>query len=396
MPTALAALASEPPGAAPVPHPAGIGGLPKVLLLVSELEDYTIAFANGLARHVRVVLGVPGRQYAGLSEWFDPAVDLRLLDWPRHRSLSNPRFLLSLLALVHRERPDVIHLLSNNTLWLNLIAPFWRGIPLVTTVHDVTIHPGDAQTATLPGWAPWLMARQSPHLVVHGPALKDAALRRFGKAAGRVHVLSHPAIVRYAELARRENLSPRRGAPFTVLLFGRIYAYKGLDLLVRAEALVPGTTPLRIVIAGRGDDPEGLSDGMGDHARYDIRHRFIPDREVAQLFLDANVVVLPYAEASQSGVLHLACAFGKPVLVTDVGELGATVRSRDIGLVVPPGDAPALARAMERLSADALLRRRLGANARRWAEGDNAPEAVGASAARLYRSILSGESTHGT
>src|SRR5690606_20156702 len=100
----------------------------KALLLVSELEDYTISYANGVARHISVIVGVPHRNYARLASWFDPSVDLRLLDWPRHSSLTNPNFLLALTKLIRQERPDLIHLLSNSTLWLNFAAPFWRPI----------------------------------------------------------------------------------------------------------------------------------------------------------------------------------------------------------------------------------------------------------------------------
>lgn len=107
----------------------------KALLLVSELEDYTISFASGVAQHLNVVLAVPRRRYAHLASSIDPAVDLHLLDWPRHRSLSNPWFLYQLTRLIRRERPNLIHLLSNSTLWLNLAVPFWRPIPLVTTIH---------------------------------------------------------------------------------------------------------------------------------------------------------------------------------------------------------------------------------------------------------------------
>ncbi|MGO7206232.1 glycosyltransferase, partial [Rhizobium ruizarguesonis] len=135
----------------------------KALLLVSELEDYTISFASGVAQHLDVVLAVPRRRYAHLASSIDPAVDLHLLDWPRHRSLSNPWFLYQLTRLIRRERPNLIHLLSNSTLWLNLAVPFWRPIPLVTTIHNVEIHPGDSDTRTLPGWAPELMVKQSGH-----------------------------------------------------------------------------------------------------------------------------------------------------------------------------------------------------------------------------------------
>ena len=110
--------------------------------------------------------------------------------------------------------------------------------------------------------------------------------------------------------------------------------------------------------------------------------------EVAQLFLDADVVALPYVEASQSGVLNVAAAFGKPVVVTDVGELRATVEPNGLGLVVPPRDPQALAEALERLAAEPRLAAALGARARAWAEGPNAPEAVGREAADLYRRVV--------
>lgn len=360
----------------------------KVMLLVTDLEDYTIAFANGLAQHANVLLAVPRRQYEALATWIDPMVDLRLLDWPRHRSPANLRLLGQLWWLARREKPDVIHLLSNNSLWLNLLAPLWRDRPLVATVHDVTLHPGDRDTARLPAWGPRLMARQSSHLVVHGKGLQARARDAFGKYAGTVHVLPHPAMPRYADLAQHKGLSRRTDGTFRVLMFGRIFAYKGLNLLIEAERLLPDMQDLRVVIAGRGDDPANMTDRMGDPAKYDIRHRFIPDREVAQLFLDADVVVLPYVEASQSGVLHIAGTFGKPVIATDVGELGPVVRDHHLGLVVPPKDAGALAEAIRRLAADPALRGKLGSAARAFAEGDNSPTAVGARADRLYRAIL--------
>ncbi|MGO7538941.1 glycosyltransferase family 4 protein [Rhizobium ruizarguesonis] len=362
----------------------------KALLLVSELEDYTISFASGVAQHLNVVLAVPRRRYAHLASSIDPAVDLHLLDWPRHRSLSNPWFLYQLTRLIRRERPNLIHLLSNSTLWLNLAVPFWRPIPLVTTIHDVEIHPGDSDTRTLPGWAPELMVKQSGHLVVHGEGLKRLVLDRYSRSADCVHVLSHPSILRYAELARRQKMAPREAdGTIRVLLFGRIFAYKGLEHLVRAEAMLKDVLPnLRITVAGRGDNPLIFQPLMGDAGRYDIRNRFIEDAEVAQLFLDTDIVVLPYTEASQSGVLNLAAAFGKPVIVTDVGELRGTVQPNGLGMVVPPGDAKELAAAIRTLADNGELRNNFGANALEWAKGPNSPERVGAQAAAVYREVV--------
>ena len=361
----------------------------KAMLLVSELEDYAISYANGLAQHIEVVLAVPRRRFAHLTRWLDPAVDVRLLDWPRHRSPANPLFLFRLSRLIRRERPSLIHLLSNTTLWLNFAAPFWGRTPIVTTVHDVDVHPGDRETSVVPGWATRLIVSQSDHVVVHGDALRELAAERFDKPPDRVHVLSHPAIGRYADLARAEGM--QRKAPdgsFTVLLFGRIFAYKGLEQLIGAERALGDRIPgLRIVVAGRGDDPRSLQHLMGDPGRYTILSRFIEDCEVARLFLDADVVVLPYIEASQSGVLNVAATFGVPLVVTDVGELRPTVEGAGMGLVVAPNDSNCLATALALLAERHDLRTDLGRNARAWATGPNAPATVGARAAELYAHI---------
>lgn len=361
----------------------------KILLICSEPVDYTIAWANGLAPHAEVIAILPRQRYDHLREWIDPRVTLMLIDWPRTRSLLNIAFLWQLTRRVRDVQPDVIHLLSNTTVWLNAAVPFWGDIPVVTTVHDVALHPGDRETARLPAWSSRLMARQSSHLVVHGAGLKSAAEQAFRKSEGHVHVFQHPGIARYAQLATRLGLS-RSSAPdaFVVLLFGRIFAYKGLTTLLRAEACLGDRIPnLRIVIAGRGDNPDDYRHLMGDRARYDIRHGFVEDAVAAQLFTDADLVVLPYDEASQSGVLHLATTFGKPILATDVGELRATIEPNGLGRIVPPGRPDLLADAMAELAADPDTRARLAANARAWSDGANAPTTIGQSATALYRQL---------
>src|SRR5207253_4105308 len=107
--------------------------------------------------------------------------------------------------------------------------------------------------------------------------------------------------------------------------------------------------------AGRGDADieEELRRASDDDPRLhvEIGHASIPRK--TELFRETSVVVLPYTSfASQSGVLHDAYAHGRPVVVTDVGALGDTVREDGTGLVVPPGDPVALGRAIASLLAD--------------------------------------------
>jgi glycosyltransferase involved in cell wall biosynthesis len=362
----------------------------KAVLVSADPVDYTIAVVNGLAHHVEVHALLSRKHYEHLQRWIDPRVKVELLDWPRTRSPSYPAFLWRLTRIIDSKEPDVVHLLSNTSLWFNLAMPVWRQRPLVTTVHDVTLHPGDKDTARLPGWGNRLMAKQSPHLIVHGDGLHKAASNTFNKPESHIHSIPHPAIRRYADLAKEAGL--RRSRPsneFVVLLFGRIFAYKGLSTLIEAEKQLSDDLPeLRLVIAGRGDNPNDLKHLMGHPERYEIQQGFIEDIDVAQKFVDADLVVLPYDEASQSGVLHLAAAFGKPVVVSDTGELKATVEPPRIGLVVPPRAPSQLATTMLKLARDPNLLTQLGENAIKWSESQNAPSSIGGMTAELYRKIV--------
>ena len=111
----------------------------------------------------------------------------------------------------------------------------------------------------------------------------------------------------------------------------------------------------KMIIAGRGDMSVAQA-AAGEHPeRFDLRPRRIDDLETAQLFTDADVLVLPYIEASQSGVLAIAPSFGLPVVASNIGEIGEVVRLTGMGLTVPPADPAALAGALrEVLENDAL------------------------------------------
>jgi glycosyltransferase involved in cell wall biosynthesis len=111
-----------------------------------------------------------------------------------------------------------------------------------------------------------------------------------------------------------------------------------------------------LVVAGDFyEDPapyRALATKAGDSVR--LREGYQSDEDVEALFRAADVVVLPYRSATQSGVTHVAYALGVPVITTDVGGLAETVRPGETGLVVPPEDPAALAGAVVRYFADGL------------------------------------------
>ena len=173
-----------------------------------------------------------------------------------------------------------------------------------------------------------------------------------------------------------------------VLFFGRIYPYKGLDVLIKSMALVTRQfSDIRVVIAGEGDNFSNYRRQMVDPKFFEVRNRYIPDKEAAQLFIDADIVVLPYVEASQSGVLAIANAFAKPVIVTNVGELGRAVVDGVSGLVVPPADERSLADAILKLATNAAIRARLGNAGQALADQTASPDVVAEKAMAIYTRV---------
>jgi glycosyltransferase involved in cell wall biosynthesis len=166
----------------------------------------------------------------------------------------------------------------------------------------------------------------------------------------------------YKEIAVGEGLRRPDDGVFRILFFGRICEYKGLGYLLSAvEMLERCSTPVKLVISGSGD-LSPYRDRLSRLSSVEVHNNFVSAREAARLFAEADVLALPYIEASQSGVLMIAMTFGLPVVATGVGEIGETVSRTGMGLVVPPRHTVQLADALDRVREEAGLHRSLAAN----------------------------------
>jgi glycosyltransferase involved in cell wall biosynthesis len=138
----------------------------------------------------------------------------------------------------------------------------------------------------------------------------------------------------------------------TVLFFGYVRAYKGLNYLLRAMPLVLERVDVDLLIVGEFYDDRQRYDriieetGTGEHVRIVSEH--VPDESVGEYFSASDLVVLPYVSATQSGITQIAFAFGLPVVSTDVGGLTEVVRDGETGYIVRPGDEKDLAAAIVR------------------------------------------------
>lgn len=149
------------------------------------------------------------------------------------------------------------------------------------------------------------------------------------------------------------------GGPLVCI--GRLLPYKGVDVFVAAlRMLADRGMPAPAVIGGEGVGAELVPDGV---PRLELVPGHVSDEEYAAIIDRCSAVVLPYREATQSGVLAHAFAAGRPVIATDVGALPEYVDETN-GYLVPPGDAAALAEAIATHVGDAERARELAAGAR--------------------------------
>lgn len=364
----------------------------RIACLPTGPDEYAVAVANALAGTATVELIAPLPMAERYGADLDPRLGLTALPWPRHRDPRNLALIARVRARLHAFRPDVVHFLGDSVSWLALALPLLRRWPLVVTVHDVAYHPGDVQSRRVPMTTVRLLRRAATALVAHGDGLA-AELRQLGfdPPAG-IHVVRHLALDRHRRLAERAGL--RRSPPdgtFRVLFFGRAMSYKGLPVLIEAADRVVTELPrARFVVAGTGPDLDRLRPELARRPFFEVRDRYVPDPEVAQLFLDTDLVVLPYIEASQSGVAALAAAFGVPVVATDTGELGELVRATGMGPVVASGDAAALADAVLGLARAPGRRAACADAARAAAQGPLAPAAIAQALGHVHAAALAG------
>jgi glycosyltransferase involved in cell wall biosynthesis len=258
---------------------------------------------------------------------------------------------------------DVVHFQWLDVQWLD--AHLLPKRPVVLTAHDLLPREPRLGQAS----AQRRLYEAVDALIVHSEYGRRQLVDVLSVDSSKVHVIHHGAFEHLTRQAAEQPLPGelQRVQVPVVLFFGLLRPYKGVEVLLQAWR---GCNGAELWIVGRSRMPiEPLRAAAPRNVRF--VPRFVSDAELPAYFRRADVVVIPYSRTErfdQSGVLATALAFGKAVVLTDVGGFGE-VAAAGAARLVPPDDPGALRQAFSDLLGDHAARERLAAAARAAAAG---------------------------
>jgi glycosyltransferase involved in cell wall biosynthesis len=310
----------------------------RIAVLATHFADYSFELASELANEHEVLLVADGRNFADECGDLIPGAGVRLMLLDQSRRDRRLFTELRVALALSRFRPDLVvaheHPHPHVTRMQRRAAAL---APLTLVVHDPEPHEGrDAAFADRRRSQIRQQRDQARRLFAHGPYCANRLRAAVGPAKPIVSI-PHGPILRPKTI----ELPPggRR-----ILMFGRMEAYKGLDLLLEAcRRLANQGRPASLHLAGRGPELDRLRADFAALPHCEIDSRFLPREAVIAAMTATDIVVTPYRQATQSGVVAAAFANGRPVLATRVGGLPDFVRDGENGRLAPPDDAAALA-----------------------------------------------------
>jgi glycosyltransferase involved in cell wall biosynthesis len=287
----------------------------------------------------------------------------------------NPLFFRKIAKQIKsRFNPDIVHITSYSTGLLSLVNSLKKeGVCVVYTVHDPEPH---EEKMTL--WGRLFSYYQNSYQIrmvmnrcdsihVHSALHLNYIKKLYGNdVASKTYVVQHGGGL--TETIINGNKCPKElsdiklGDKCVVLFFGRIEPYKGIDVLLESLRMVSLKTDLiYLIIAGSGSYMRSLN--IKGFNNLKIINRFIDDGEINAIFRMSDIVVLPYLTATQTGVIPMAYAYGKPVIATKVGGLPELVLNNETGFMIDKNSSVELCNILYDISSKREMLKSMGVNA---------------------------------
>ena len=269
---------------------------------------------------------------------------------------------MKIIKKIRKIDPDIIHFVDNHPWYLILLKAF-KDKKFFVTQHEITPHLGELIRGKITIYVNRALNKKAHKVIVLGHKLKQDLIKLYHVPKEKILVYLMGDFSFYLKW-KKDNVKEES---HTILFFGRILEYKGLDVLLKSVPLITKQIPdLKVIIAGEGDITpykkliESIKDDRSTDNTLEIINKYIPEQDVPPYFQKSSIIIMPYRDASSSGIVPIAYVFKKALICSDVGALREFIDDNKTGVLVKPEDPKALASAIVSLLGNKSKRTYLG------------------------------------
>jgi len=367
----------------------------RVIIIANGFQvDYIQNLVPGLAKHITKVEFIGSDIYSFLGNSQIEFYNLRG-SHDEHAGMMIKmtrifKYYFRLMLFLIRSKATVVHIqwirfeLIDGVVFPIIIRLL--GKKVVYTAHNVIPHDTSGKWVEFKFWMIYSLQNL---ILVHTNFIKNELLIRFKVKENRVVVVPH-GVYRVQDNNEIDKVSARRelGIPedkFVILFFGIVSKYKGYDLLVDASNLITDIDRCFFLVGGKiNPDYRAEFDQISQRCREDsfkFLSKYLTEREVEICFKASDVCVIPYREASQSGVLFMAYAYGLPVIAPDIGGFKDDILYGKTGLLYSGVESASLAKAIDLATSVNFLQRE---DMKEYVDNTYSWDIIGANLAKIY------------
>ncbi|MEM4396778.1 MAG: glycosyltransferase family 4 protein [Candidatus Woesearchaeota archaeon] len=268
------------------------------------------------------------------------------------RDLKNLRISKTFTDWIKKNKFNLVHYYGSSLTWVQQ-AFFLTSIKKIYTIHDYIPHTGDYSGSgyQYKFYMKVITNLKSTHYLLLSKRMQEEFISYYKINPEFCHYIYFGVFGSYLKFSTNKNIKHN----YNILFFGRISPYKGIEYLIEATKLLKKEIPkLKTIIAGEGEFYFDIEEIKSDY-HFEIYNNYINNEQLANLLTNSSLVVCPYIDATQSGVIMTAYAFNKPVIATDVGSFKEYVIDGVTGFIVPPKNSHKLAEAIKKIIMDKEL-----------------------------------------